>query len=209
MKLLYGTTNPAKLQSMREILSGLELEIIGLKNVDLVFEPVDENGNNPLENARIKALAYYKAFKMPGFSCDSGLYIQGLDDEKQPGVHVRRIGGKELNDSEMIVYYTGLVNELGGTAIAKYKNAIVLVIDENKVFEYDGEDISSNEFILTSKAHSKRNEGFPLDSISLEIGTKQYYMDIDCNNHSIEDELAKGFKKFFNRIFLNKEFVLI
>ena len=97
---------------MREMLSGLELEIIGLKNVNYVFEPVEENGNNPLENARIKALAYYKVAKMPVFSCDSGLYIQGLKGEKQPGVHVRKSIGKELNDNEMIEYYTGLAKEL-------------------------------------------------------------------------------------------------
>ena len=78
----------------------------------------------------------------------------------------------------------------------------MLVIDENKVFEYDGEDISSTEFLLTSKAHSKRNVGFSLDSISLEIKTKQIYMDIDSTNFSIEDELAKGFKNFFKRIIL-------
>jgi 8-oxo-dGTP diphosphatase len=199
MKLLYGTTNPGKLNSMQKALSGLDLEIIGLKDVDMNFETVDESGNNPLENARIKALSYYKTANMPVFSCDSGLYIQGLDAEKQPGVHVRRVGGKELSDEEMIEYYTGIVRELGGTAKAKYKNAIVLILDENNIFEYDGEDISYPEFLLASKPHLNRTEGFPLDSISLEIKTKQYYMDIDSNDSSAENAISEGFKSFFKR----------
>ena len=29
---------------------------------------------------------------------DNNLYIEGLPEEKQPGTHVRRINGKELND---------------------------------------------------------------------------------------------------------------
>jgi XTP/dITP diphosphohydrolase len=64
MKLLYGTANPAKLKHMREMLEGLELEIIGLNEVDIQIDSIDESGNNPLENAKIKALAYYNATKM-------------------------------------------------------------------------------------------------------------------------------------------------
>lgn len=198
-KILYGTTNPAKLNFMREMLNGLGLEIIGLRDLNREFEAVDESGNNPLENARIKALAYYKATKMPVFSCDTGLYIEGLSDEKQPGVHVRRVGGKELTDEEMIKYYAGIAEDLGGNAKAKYKNAIVFILDENNIFEYDGEDISYEEFLLTSKAHIKRNQGFPLDSISLEINSKKYFMDIDSTNSSVEEKITEGVRGFFIR----------
>jgi 8-oxo-dGTP diphosphatase len=198
-KLLYGTTNPAKLKFMREMLQELGLEIIGLKDIDREVEAVDESGNNPLENAKIKALAYYKATNMPVFSCDTGLYIEGVSDEKQPGVHVRRVGGKELSDEEMIEYYTKLVREHGGTVKAKYKNAIVLVLEENKIFEYDGEDIWYPEFLLTSEVHPSRTEGFPLDSISLEIKTKQYFMDMEAEDNSSDDSITKGFQSFFKR----------
>ena len=199
-KILYGTTNPAKLRSMKQKLSNFEIEIIGLKDLNLEFEAIDESGNIPLENARLKALAYYKVTKMPVFSCDSGLYIEGISEEKQPGVHVRRVNGKELNDEEMIVYYTGLAEELGGTAKAKYKNAIVLVMDENNIIEYDGEEISSKYFLLSSKAHTKRNFGFPLDSISIEIESNKYYMDMNYEEGSDDFDVDKGFKKFFSEI---------
>ena len=65
-----------------------------------------ETGNTPLENARQKAIAYYQVFKMPVFSCDSGLYFDEVPDEIQPGVHVRNVNGRCLSDDEMIAYYT-------------------------------------------------------------------------------------------------------
>lgn len=93
MKVLYGTTNPAKIQYMKEFLKGLDIEIVGLKDVNLDIGSVEEVGNSPLENARIKAINYSKYVDMPVFSCDTGLYIKGLEVNKQPGVYVRRIEG--------------------------------------------------------------------------------------------------------------------
>ncbi|MCK4258003.1 MAG: non-canonical purine NTP pyrophosphatase [Halanaerobiales bacterium] len=201
MKLLYGTANPGKLQHMREMLEGLDIEIIGLNDFDLHIDQIDESGNNPLANAKIKAFAYYKAAKIPVFSCDTGLYIEGLDDEKQPGVHVRRVNGKALNDEEMIEYYTSLALNFGGNVRAKYKNAICLILDEENIFEYDGDDISSVSFLISSKPHQKRTAGFPLDSISVEIETRKYFIDLDSNSN-FQSELAEGFRNFFLRTIL-------
>ena len=65
MKILYGTTNQAKLESMQRITKTLGIEIIGLKDLknipefaEIQFPQIDETGNNPLENAIIKAKAY-------------------------------------------------------------------------------------------------------------------------------------------------------
>lgn len=200
MKLLYGTSNPGKLQHMKEMLSGLGLEILGLKEVGPIIDPIDESGNNPIENAKIKALTYYKATRIPVFSCDSGLYIDRLEKDEQPGVHIRRINGKVLNDEEMIDYYSNLALRFGGEVRAKYKNAICLVLDETNVYEYDGDDISSEAFIITAKAHPKRISGFPLDSLSLDINAGKYYFDIEENGkNEYESDLAKGFRDFFMR----------
>lgn len=49
----------------------------------------------------------------------------------------------------MIEHYTNLAVELGGIVKAKYKNSICLIMDDENIFEYDGEDIASEEFILT------------------------------------------------------------
>ena len=189
---------------MKEMLDKLDIEVISLNDMgNPVIIQINENGNDPLENAKIKAMAYYREFKMPVFSCDSGLYIEGLESKKQPGVHVRRVNGKKLSDEEMIEHYTNLAVELGGIVKAKYKNSICLIMDDENIFEFDGEDIASEEFILTSKPHLKRNKGFPLDSISINMETGKFYMDEDeKDNYDDEYRMAKGFRDFFLRTIL-------
>ena len=81
MKLLYGTGNPAKLSSMKKKLKKIEIELIGLKDLDCEIPDVPETGRTPLENARQKALAYYHTFNIPVFSCDSGLYFDGIPED--------------------------------------------------------------------------------------------------------------------------------
>ncbi|MDF2672631.1 MAG: hypothetical protein K0R09_896 [Clostridiales bacterium] len=196
MRLLYGTSNPSKLQHMREMLEGLNIEIIGLDDVGINID-VDESGTNPLENARAKAMAYYEISGIPTFSCDSGLYIEGLDEEKQPGVHVRRINNRYLNDEEFIEYYSEIVLNIGHDTKAKFKNAICLVTNKNNVVEYDGDDIADH-FLMTSKPHNMRKSGFPMDSISLDIETGKYFMDMNEKSRN-EKEIAEGFRSFFIR----------
>lgn len=202
MKLIYGTGNPAKLKTMKEMLRGMPLELGGLKEAAAAagaqLPEVDESGKEPLENARIKAMAYYRALGKPVFSCDSGLYIDGLPQEEQPGVHVRRVNGRVLTDEEMILHYADLAKAHGGAVAARYRNAICLVWDESHIIEYDGDELSSSAFLLVDKPHPNRDAGFPLDSISVEMGTGNYYMDMQDEHNSVfEEEISAAFRRFF------------
>ena len=69
----------------------------------------------------------------------------------------------------MNTYYSSLATEFGGNMTAWYQNAIYLILDETQIFEYMGDDIASEKFLLVSKPHEKRREGFPLDSLSVHI----------------------------------------
>lgn len=202
MKLLYGTGNLAKLSAMRNRLEQLDIELIGLNDLRAegkIIPKVIEDGNTPLENARLKAMAYYETFQIPVFSCDSGLYFDNVPDEVQPGVHVRNVNGKCLSDDEMIDYYSGLVKAYGNL-VARYRNAICFVMDNTHIYEAMKPSMESEKFILTDKPHSMiRKEGFPLDSISLDIKTNKYYYDLP------EDKLEQvavedGFLEFFKNI---------
>lgn len=207
MTLIYGTSNAGKLEFMRNIVAPLDIELLGLRDLNISLPDVDESGKDPLENARAKAHAYYNAirtqtdFCYPVFSSDSGLYIEGVTNEKQPGVHVRRVNGKSLTDEEMIEYYAGLANGLGGQAFARYKNAICLVVSENETYEYIGDDIASDRFILSAKPHQKREHGFPLNSLSVRISDGKYYNDLTEKPRTNSES---GFKSFFCRV-LNLE----
>ena len=197
MNLIYGTTNKSKITFMQNRIKHLGIKILSLNDVNAPRLDIAENGSNPLENARIKALAYYDALKMPIFSCDSGLYIDGLAEEKQPGINIRGIGDY-MDDHTAITYYSKLAEEMGGGMIARYKNAICLILDDGQIYEHMGEDIASEPFILSSKPHPKRNKGFPLDSLSINIKSGKYYFDMDNTEKYVK--MDDGFTLFFQRV---------
>ncbi len=200
MKLLYGTGNQAKLSAMEERMKILGIELIGLKDLDCEITSPPETGDTPRENARQKAEAYYRAFHMPVFSCDSGLYFDNVPDEVQPGIHVRTVHGKCLTDEEMLAYYASLAKEYGGLT-ARYKNAICLVMDGDHIYEAMEPSMESEPFLLTEKPHQQHilKPGFPLDCLSIDIKSGKYYYDLpneELNQLAVED----GFLDFFRKI---------
>ena len=206
IKILYGTTNKGKMQAMRTALESFDLEIVGLNDMEGELPIIEENGTTPLENAKIKAKAYYERFKMPVFSCDSGLYFDELDEKEQPGLYVRRVGGKELTDDEMIEYYAALARRHGGKITGQYRNAIFFVLDEQHCYSCMDESIFTEKFIMTAIPHPKRVEGFPMDSLSIDISTGKYYYDLDVKD--VSTSVDDGVRKFFKQIFAGLHLVL-
>ena len=158
-----------------------------------------------MENARIKAWAYYEAFHRPVFSCDSGLYFEGLPQEIQPGIHVRRVGGKELTDSEMTEYYSGLAKQYGDIT-ARYKNAVCLVWDREHSYESMEESLSGEPFLLTAIPHPKRQKGFPLDCLTKNIVTGAYYYDM-VEKRQEQVDTDNSFLLFFQKILRDRNFL--
>ena len=204
MKLLFGTGNPAKLSVMQQRLASLDIELIGLQDLKekgMVIPNVPEDGITPLENARQKAMAYFEAFHTPVFSCDSGLYFDGVPEEIQPGVHVRTVNGVSLSDEQMIKYYSGLAKKYGPLT-ARYKNAICFVKDETHIYEAMDASMASEPFLIVETPHSSiRKKGFPLDSLSVHIKTNQYYYDMPedaLNQFAVEDGVLAFFQKILD-----------
>ena len=195
MKLLYGTTNNGKLQAMKNALKDFGIELIGLNDMEGELPKIKEDGATPLENAKIKARAYFEAFHMPVFSCDSGLYFEELSDAEQPGLHVRRIGGKELTDEEMIEHYATLAKKHGGKITGRYRNAIYFILNEDRHFSSMDMSIATEPFVLVTKPHKKRVKGFPLDSLSVDIATGKYYYDLDVKD--VSTSVDDGVRAFF------------
>ena len=196
MNLIYGTYNPAKFKSMEKMTKGLEINLIELSSLAANLEEAEENGKAPLDNATAKAMTYYNQLKQPVFSCDSGLYFENVDEEDQPGVYIKRVKGQVLTDRGMQKYYGELAKKYGGKLTAYYKNAICLVINENEIYKYDGEDLNSERFYLVEKPHEIFRDGFPLDSLSVEMKSMEYYYDLkeDKSSHL---GVINGFRNFF------------
>ena len=184
MKVLFATTNPAKVGKYKDALEKNNIELITLKDLNLDLK-VEENGKNCIENAYIKAKTYYDATGITCIGMDNSLFIEELPEEKQPGTHVRRVGGKELSDDEMIEYYTNLVKEYGGKLTAKWVYGMV-------VYGKDGakeHTWSKSHFYFVDTASSKRNPGYPLDSIAIIPEFNKYLVELtDEEKHSNKRE---------------------
>ena len=115
-ELTFGTTNEAKIKQIRGALAPAGIDVNGVIDKSMLPEVI-EDGKTANENARKKALAYAKALGKTVFSMDNALYINGLSDDKQPALNVRRINGHTATtDEEMIEYYSKLIDSLGGKA---------------------------------------------------------------------------------------------
>lgn len=187
MKVLFATTNPAKVLKYKKALEEKGIELITINDLDIKLN-IEESGKDAIENAYIKAKKYYEATKIPTIGMDNCLFIEELPKEKQPGTHVRRVNGKELTDEEMIEYYTNLVKEYGEKLTAKWIYGMV-ICKEDGVKQYSW---SKDHFYFVSKPSEKRNPGYPLDSISIMPEVNKYFLELT-------EEDKKQYKKKDNQ----------
>lgn len=180
MKILIGTTNPAKAKVFAKQFEGYPVELVTLTDLGIQKHP-DEDGKNPMENAMIKAV-YYGQFHDPVITEDSALYIKELpmDDPRQPGLFVRRApDGHEMTDEEMTEYYAALTHSLGGRVTAYWLDGYA-VCKDGKVIGFMNEDDEVNEvyaFYLVDKPAPAGVAGWPIDRISVDIKTGRYLTD--------------------------------
>jgi len=180
MKVLFATTNPAKVKyyANRLLKDGIELVTLKDLNIDL---DVEEDGKTPVENSVIKATAYYKLSGLPTIAVDDGLFLNNVPDSIQPGTNVRRVNGKRLDDEEMIEYYINIINEYGNNGILEgyfLKGISIVYKNYTKSFEKK----SSRTFI--NKRSNHLIEGYPLNSILIIPSLNKYQSELTDEEQS-------------------------
>lgn len=190
MRVLIGTTNPSKVKRFEKLLDGCDIEFCTLKDLGITQEP-EESGMDPEENAVIKA-KYYGQFFDIVICNDSGLYFDSipLDDSRQPGLNIRTPGGCErLDDEAMIKYYSDLVHSLGGKVLAYYLDGIA-VYNKGEIYSFmeNSEATRASAFYMVDTPSDKRHEGWPLDSLSLNVNTVTYFVDKGDNKYDTTKE---------------------
>jgi XTP/dITP diphosphohydrolase len=95
MKLLVATNNQGKLRELKQLLTPLQLDVMGL---DQLNNPpiVEEDGTTFADNARKKALTLARFSDCLTLADDSGLCVDVLDGD--PGVFSARYAGKQGDD---------------------------------------------------------------------------------------------------------------
>lgn len=183
--VIYGTTNPAKVAQVKDVLEPVGFRIRSLADFDkkIVFE---EDGHTAEENARKKATAYAQELGEPVLSMDVALYIHGLPDDQQPGLHVRRIENNErASDEQLVEYYSKVVSDLGRRVDAYWRYAFALAWPDGKCVSFNHD----SPRIFVAQPSKKIVEGYPTESLMLDPDSGKYISELS------PDEMADFWRK--------------
>lgn len=169
--LFYATKNKYKIKNMKDRLKNLEIKLITPYELGIDVD-ILEDGNTVIENAILKAKAYYELVKMPTIAGDSSLFVEKFDN--QPGLSVRRKNGVYLNDIELEEFYVEQLNKIGGESKAFYITGLALIIDDKiKTIE-----IKEDQFILTSTKCKNDTIGDALGRIEFDSKINKYFCEM-------------------------------
>lgn len=192
-KVLFATGNESKAKRFKKGLLENNIEIITINDIEKNID-IEENGKDAIENALIKARAYANVYDLPVFAMDDNLYIDDIPEDKQPGMYVRRVNGKRLNDNEMIEYYSNLAHEYGkdGKLTCRWVYGIA-VIKDGKESTYTW---SKEDFYIVDKPSNKINSGYPLNTISINKKLNKYFTDMTEEDKMVAQENENDVVKF-------------
>jgi XTP/dITP diphosphohydrolase len=135
-RLVVATTNAGKLREIREILSGLPLELLTLSDYPPI-EPPEETGTTFAKNARLKALYYARATGALTVAEDSGLEVDAMGGA--PGVQSARYGGETSTYPEKFaLIYRALAEAGQTTSTARFVCALAVASGDRIEYETAG-----------------------------------------------------------------------
>ena len=200
MEILIATKNEAKIKKYSTMLDVLGIKYKTLKdfnnNIDVI-----ENGATPKENSMIKAKAYYKAFNMPVLVDDSGLILDKLSPEKQPGVFVRRHNGKELSDEEIISLYSNEIKSIGGKTTGAFVIAISIIDINGNVYTEE----TKHERLFVSEPCKERNPGYPMNSLIYDKQSNTYLAQIYEGKNIYKGNSFDKDLEFIKKVLIDKK----
>lgn len=99
MKIVFASGNEGKVREIKEMLEGMGIELVSLKEYDNLPEIV-EDGSTFLENALKKAKIISEFTNETVLADDSGLSVDALGG--QPGIYSARYAGEKATDDDNI-----------------------------------------------------------------------------------------------------------
>lgn len=181
-KLLIATTNPAKLEELKNGLKPLEkqgIEVLTLNDVTIGDKEPVETGATFQENALIKAKFYADQTHLPVLADDGGLIIPYLNNE--PGVKSKRWMGKEATDLELIGHTLHNLRGCTGKKRAAYLQTCICFYDPaTKQIFTELEKINGH---IAEKASNRPTHGYPYRAIFLVDEFNKYYDELTKKEH--------------------------
>jgi XTP/dITP diphosphohydrolase len=135
-RLLIGSGNPGKQREYRELLAGLDLDLLVPDDLDPVPPEPDESGATFAENASYKARAYAAASGLRTVADDSGLEVDAL--RGAPGLRSRRFFGEDASAAERNTRLLALLEGVEARG-ARFVCVTALAWPNGRVERFDGE----------------------------------------------------------------------
>ncbi len=194
MKIVLATHNKHKVEEIRDILSGLNVELLSLDSYPEIGEIV-EDGETLEENAKKKARTVYNATGILSLADDSGLEVEALGG--RPGVYSARYSGEgatyEKNNTKLLGELEGVPPE---KRKATFRTVISIIgdgIDEIAAGEVSG--------VILDKARGTK--GFGYDPLFVPDGHDRTYAEMDSgkkNSLSHRARALEGARKVLERL---------
>jgi len=135
-RLLIGSANPGKQREYRELLAGLDLDLVAPDDLDPVPSEPKETGATYAANASHKACGYAAASGLRTVADDSGLEVEAL--RGAPGLRSRRFFGDDATAAERNEKLLALLDGVAQRG-ARFVCVTALAWPDGRVELFDGE----------------------------------------------------------------------
>ena len=187
MKLILASNNMNKLREFRELVAGMDIELISQREAGCDFE-VDETGTTFEENAYLKASAVTAATGCAAVADDSGLMVDALGGE--PGVYSARYGpGHDATDAERYGY---LLSKLGDeeNRAARFVCCICCTLPDGTVLRSRGE--CEGEILFAPRG----TNGFGYDPVFRPLGQQRGMAELTPEEKNAISHRGKALREF-------------
>jgi XTP/dITP diphosphohydrolase len=196
MRLVVSTRSQHKMREIREILSDIsDLEILDLDQAGVGYDPVEEE-LEPFEtfeeNARSKALYFFRQTGMPTVADDSGLEVDALAGG--PGVRTKRFApGDDLQgEARDRANNNHLLQRLAGVPVAergaRYVCVAAVAWSEKNVRTFRGE--APGRVLESPRGQS----GFGYDPVILDEASGKSFAELTAEEKNALSHRGKAFR---------------
>ncbi len=186
MRVVLATHNRHKVEEIRDILAGLDIELLSLDSFPEITE-IEEDGETLEENARKKAVAVFDLTHILSLADDTGLEVEALGG--RPGVYSARYSGEnatyQRNNEKLLGEMKGVPPE---RRKAKFRCVISIIgggVDEIAVGEVPGRIIES----------PRGTNGFGYDPLFVPDGYEITYAEMDSELKNSLSHRARALEK--------------
>jgi len=186
-KMVVASGNPAKVERYGKMLSLYVNKVIGIKDMGITEKP-EESGNTAEENAEIKGRFYANKTGLLVFSEDEALYVDFLPEDKQPGVHVRRIDGQdEVDDEKLLVYWEKMIARVPETSRTGRWHIAYCVATPDGEVKTIGLD---HPIVFFSPSSKVRIPGWPMSSLEGPVAFNKPHSELTQEERKLNDGKA-------------------